>query len=275
MIPAAFDFHRADTADAALALLAEHGDEAKLLAGGHSLLPMMKLRLATPAVLIGVGRIEELSYIRADDEHIAVGALTRHQDLVTSALLREQVPLLAHVAGLVGDLQVRHRGTLGGSLVHGDPAADLPAAVLALDATLVIRGPAGTRAVPADEFFTGFLETVVGPEEMLIEVRIPSMPGAGWAYEKFTRRANDWAIVAVAAAGGRLALANMAGTPVRATETEQALAAGGSIDEAAHLADRGLAGEPPEDMHGDRAYRRHLARVLTGRALRTAQERVG
>ncbi len=179
MIPAAFEFHRADTANAALALLAEHGEDAKLLAGGHSLLPMMKLRLATPAVLIGVGRIEELSYIRVEGEQVAVGALTRHQDLVTSPLLREQVPLLAHVAGLVGDLQVRHRGTLGGSLVHADPAADLPAAVLALDATLVIQGPAGTRQVPAGEFFTGFLETVLGPDEMLLEVRLPSLPGVG------------------------------------------------------------------------------------------------
>jgi len=270
VIPAAFEFHRADTADAALALLAEHGEDAKLLAGGHSLLPMMKLRLATPAVLIGVGRIEELSYIRVEGEQVAVGALTRHQDLVTSPLLREQVPLLAHVAGLVGDLQVRHRGTLGGSLVHADPAADLPAAVLALDATLVIQGPAGTRQVPAGEFFTGFLETVLGPDEMLLEVRLPSLPGVGWAYEKFTRRANDWAIVAVAAVAGRLALANMASTPVRATATERALSAGNTIDEAAGMADQDRASEPPEDMHGDRAYRRHLARVLTGRALRTA-----
>lgn len=271
MIPAAFEFHRADTADAALALLAEHGEGAKLLAGGHSLLPMMKLRLLTPTVLVGLGRIRELSYIRLEGEHLAVGALTRHQDLVTSSLVREQVPLLAHVAGLVGDLQVRHRGTIGGSLVHADPAADLPAAVLALDATLVIRGAPGSREVPATEFFTGFLQSVVGPEEMLIEVRVPRLPGVGWAYEKFTRRANDWAIVAVATVSGRVALANMAATPIRASAAEQALSAGSSTDDAALIADQDS--EPTEDMHADPAYRRHLARVLTGRALSTARER--
>ncbi len=271
MIPAAFEFHRADTADAALALLAEHGEGAKLLAGGHSLLPMMKLRLLTPTVLVGLGRIRELSYIRLEGEHLAVGALTRHQDLVTSSLVREQVPLLAHVAGLVGDLQVRHRGTIGGSLVHADPAADLPAAVLALDATLVIRGARGSREVPATEFFTGFLQSVVGPEEMLIEVRVPRLPGVGWAYEKFTRRANDWAIVAVATVSGRVALANMAATPIRASAAEQALSAGSSTDDAALIADQDS--EPTEDMHADPAYRRHLARVLTGRALSTARER--
>lgn len=271
MIPAAFEFHRADTADAALALLAEHGEGAKLLAGGHSLLPMMKLRLLTPTVLVGLGRIRELSYIRLEGEHLAVGALTRHQDLVTSSLVREQVPLLAHVAGLVGDLQVRHRGTIGGSLVHADPAADLPAAVLALDATLVIRGARGSREVPATEFFTGFLQSVVGPEEMLIEVRVPRLPGVGWAYEKFTRRANDWAIVAVATVSGRVALANMAATPIRASAVEQALSAGSSTDDAALIADQDS--EPTEDMHADPAYRRHLARVLTGRALSTARER--
>jgi len=271
VIPAAFEFHRADTADAALALLAEHGEGAKLLAGGHSLLPMMKLRLLTPTVLVGLGRIRELSYIRLEGEHLAVGALTRHQDLVTSSLVREQVPLLAHVAGLVGDLQVRHRGTIGGSLVHADPAADLPAAVLALDATLVIRGARGSREVPATEFFTGFLQSVVGPEEMLIEVRVPRLPGVGWAYEKFTRRANDWAIVAVATVSGRVALANMAATPIRASAAEQALSAGSSTDDAALIADQDS--QPTEDMHADPAYRRHLARVLTGRALSTARER--
>jgi len=271
VIPAAFEFHRADTADAALALLAEHGEGAKLLAGGHSLLPMMKLRLLTPTVLVGLGRIRELSYIRLEGEHLAVGALTRHQDLVTSSLVREQVPLLAHVAGLVGDLQVRHRGTIGGSLVHADPAADLPAAVLALDATLVIRGARGSREVPATEFFTGFLQSVVGPEEMLIEVRVPRLPGVGWAYEKFTRRANDWAIVAVATVSGRVALANMAATPIRASAAEQALSAGSSTDDAALIADQDS--EPTEDMHADPAYRRHLARVLTSRALSTARER--
>ncbi|MGH9074373.1 MAG: FAD binding domain-containing protein, partial [Acidimicrobiales bacterium] len=159
MIPAAFDYKRAGSAEEAVALLAEHGDDAKLLAGGHSLLPLMKLRLATPAVLVDVGRLADLRYVGDAGDHVAIGALTRHRDLEVSELLRSQVPIVAHVAGQVGDPQVRHRGTIGGSLAHGDPASDLPAVVLALGGTLVARGPEGERQVPATEFFKGFLET--------------------------------------------------------------------------------------------------------------------
>ena len=193
MIPAAFDYVRADSADAAVAALVEHGDEAKLLAGGHSLLPLMKLRLAAPSVLIDIGRLQDLSYIRDAGDHIAIGGLTRHRDLEVSDLLGTEVPLLAHAAGQVGDPQVRHRGTIGGSIAHGDPASDLPAVLLALRATLVARGPDGERTIPVDDFFTGFLETALSPDRaahgdpgaegrgrgLVVPEAQPSCPGLG------------------------------------------------------------------------------------------------
>ena len=268
MIPASFDYQRADSVDAALSLLAEHGDEAKLLAGGHSLLPLMKLRLATPAVLIDVGRLQELSYVRDAGDHVAVGALTRHHDIEHSELLRGEVPLLAHTAGEVGDPQVRHRGTIGGSLAHGDPASDLPAAVLALDATLVARSRDGEREIPAASFFSGFLETALGPEEVLTEIRVPKTAGAGWSFQKFNRRAQDWAIVGVATVAGRVALVNMGSTPLRATAVEQAVASGASAADAAAVAAEGL--DPPDDLNASPEYRRHLAQVLVRRALEEA-----
>ncbi|HEX2851556.1 MAG TPA: FAD binding domain-containing protein, partial [Acidimicrobiales bacterium] len=199
MIPAKFDYARAGSADEAVSLLAEHGDDAKLLAGGHSLLPLMKLRLATPAMLIDVGRLSDLSYIRDAGDHVAIGALTRHRDLETSDVLASSVPILAYAAHLVGDPQVRHRGTIGGSISHGDPASDLPAVVLALGGTIVAKGPDGEREIPATEFFQGFLETALRPDELLTEIRVPKTTG-GWSYQKFNRRAQDWAIVGVAAA---------------------------------------------------------------------------
>jgi aerobic carbon-monoxide dehydrogenase medium subunit len=268
MIPAPFRYLRAESAAHAVSLLVEHGDDAKLLAGGQSLLPILKLRLAQPEALIDISRIAELSYIRVDDEEVAIGAGTRHRDLVESADLRREVPLLPYVARHVGDRQVRHRGTLGGSLVHADPAADLPCAVLALGATFVVQGPAGQRRIDAKEFFQGYFQTAVGEDEMLVEVRVPRTGGAGWGYEKFVRRSNDWAIVAVATVAGRVALANMGETPLRATDVEQALASGASPAEAAASAAEGTS--PIEDMHADRDYRRHLARVLAERALTTA-----
>lgn len=268
MIPAPFDYCRVASVDEALALLTEHGEEAKLLAGGHSLLPMMKLRLAHPELLVDVGELRELSYIRLDGDALAIGALTRHAEVAGSELVQEQAPLLAHSASMVGDPQVRHRGTIGGSLAHADPAADLPMAMLALDATLVLTGPSGSRWVSADDFFTGFFATALELDEMVTEVRVPGRPGAGWGYEKFVRRANDWAIVGVAAIGGRVALANMGSRPMHATATEQALASGASSDDAAELAAEGM--EPTGDLHADPEYRRHLARVLTARALRSA-----
>jgi aerobic carbon-monoxide dehydrogenase medium subunit len=270
MIPASFEYRRAASVEEALGWLAEDPDSTKLLAGGHSLLPLMKLRLATPGVLVDVGRVPGLSYVRDDGDHVAIGALTRHRDLETSEVARAQVPLLAHVAGQVGDPQVRHRGTIGGSLAHGDPASDLPAAVLALDGTMVVRGPGGTREVAAADFFRGFLETALGPDEMLTEIRVRKAPG-GWAFQKFNRRAQDWAIVGVAAVldgDARVALVNMGATTVRARGTEEALAAGAPIAEAAARAAEGL--EPPSDLHGSAEYRRHLATVLVRRALEGA-----
>ena len=268
MIPAPFDYVAASSADEAVALLVEHGEDAKLLAGGHSLLPMMKLRLAQPAVLIDIGGVRELSYIRTENDYLAIGAMTRHCDLAASAAVRTDAPLLAHSAGLVGDPQIRHRGTIGGSLSHADPAADLPMAVSALDATLVLRGPDGQREVGVDDFFVGFFDTALREDELLAEIRVPRRPGVGWGYEKFTRRANDWAIVGVATVAGRVSLANMGSSPVRARATEQALADGAAIADAAALADQEAT--PADDMHADVDYRRHLARVLTRRALVTA-----
>jgi len=280
VIPAAFDYVRAASADEAVSLLREHGDEAKLLAGGHSLLPLMKLRLATPAVLVDVGRLRELSYIRDDGDTIAIGALTRHRDLETGEALQKELPLLARAASEVGDPQVRHRGTIGGSLAHGDPASDLPAVVLALGGTLVTQGPKGQREIAAESFFQGFLETALAPDELLTEIRLPKAGGAGWSFQKFNRRAQDWAIVGVAAvrrngagagnaaAGAGVALVNMGSVPVRATAVEDALAGGASAaDAAAHAAD-GL--DPPSDLNATPDYRRHLARVLVRRALEEA-----
>jgi carbon-monoxide dehydrogenase medium subunit len=269
MIPAAFDYVRAGSAEEAVALLGQYGEDAKLLAGGHSLLPLMKLRLASPSVLIDVGRVRDLSYVRDGGDHVAVGALTRHCDVESSELLRAEVPRIPHVAGNVGDPQVRHRGTIGGSIAHGDPASDLPAAALALDATFVVQGPAGTRTIAASEFFRGFLETALEPDEVLTEIRLPKMGGAGWSFQKFNRRAQDWAIVGVAAvgaqAGGGIALVNMASTPVRAAATERAVASGASPTDAAAVASEGLS--PPSDLNASPEFRRHLATVLTRRAL--------
>ena len=271
MIPAAFEFLRADDADAALSALAEHGDEAKLLAGGQSLLPLMKLRLATPAVVVDVSRARDLAYVRRDGDSVAIGALTRYCDVVRDDTVQNDLPMLAHVASLVGDPQVRHRGTIGGSVAHADPSADVPAALLALGASYVVRGPRGERVVAADDFATGFLESVLEPDEMLTEVRIP-VGVSGWGYEKFTRRAIDWATVAVAVVRRdsqvSVTLANMGATVLRASAVEAALAAGAGAVEAAQRADEGA--EPGSDVTASADYRRHLSRVLTGRALAAA-----
>ncbi len=269
MIPVAFDYERADSLDHALALLAEHGDEAKLLAGGHSLLPLMKYRLAAPSMVIDIGRLSDLSYVRQDGDHIAIGALTRHRDVEVSDLVTAEAGLLAAATAKVGDPQVRHRGTLGGSLAHGDPASDLPATVVALRGSLVVSGPDGSREVQADDFFTGFLETDLADDEMLTEVRIPRRPDATWSFQKFNRRAQDWAIVgaAVVVDGGTcgVGLVNMDSRPVRAAGVEAAVASGASAEDAASLAADGL--EPTADLNASVDYRCHLARVLTRRGL--------
>jgi len=265
VIPAPFTYQRAGSADEALSLAAAAGEDAKFLAGGHSLLPLMKLRFAVPEVLIDIGRLRELSYIRDEGDHIAVGALTRHHDLEHSGLLTRELPLLALAAGRVGDPQVRHRGTIGGSLAHGDPASDFSAVALALDATLVARGPSGSRQIPAGEFFLGLFETALEPGELLTEIRIPKPPVPGWSFQKFTKRAIDWAIVGVAVQGQRVALVNMASAPMRAAAVEEALAGGAGPEEAAAHAAEGT--NPVSDINAGAAYREHLARVLVARAL--------
>jgi carbon-monoxide dehydrogenase medium subunit len=270
VIPASFDYEVAESVGHALALLSEHGDDAKLLAGGHSLLPMMKVRLAQPAVLIDIARVTELSGIAIDGDEIVIGATTRHADLVASPVLRAEAPLLAYAAEQVGDPQIRHRGTIGGSVAHADPSADLPMTLLALGATIELSGPAGSasagsRSVSIDDFFVGPFESVIGPDEILTAVRVPRGPDVTWGYQKFVRRANDWAIVGVAAYDGRVALASMGGIPLRAHATEDALRSGASIAQAAQLAAVGTS--PGTDFHADADYREHLARVLTRRAL--------
>jgi carbon-monoxide dehydrogenase medium subunit len=268
VIPAPFEYQRADSPDAAIAALVEHGDEAKLLAGGHSLLPLMKLRLASPAVLVDIGRLRDLSYVRDAGDHVAIGGLTRHRDLETSDLLGAEAPLLQHAASQVGDPQVRHRGTIGGSIAHGDPASDLPAVLLAMRATIVVRGPDGERTIPIDELFTGFLETALAPTELLTEIRVPKAAGAGWSFQKLNRRAQDWAIVGVAALQDGetgIGLVNMGATPVRAAAAEAAAASGASPADAAAVADEGT--EPSADLNASEEFRRHLARVLVRRAL--------
>ena len=269
MIPAAFDYVRAGSAEEAISLVGQYGDDAKLLAGGHSLLPLMKLRLAQPSVLIDIGRITDLSYIRDAGDHIAIGALTRHMDVEKSAVLAEHVPLLAAAAGHVGDNQVRHRGTIGGSIAHADPASDLPATTLALGATYIAQGPGGTREIPANTFYKGFLESDLAADEILTEIRVPKLGNAGWNFQKFNRRAQDWAIVGVAAwrngTQAGIGLVNMGSTPILATQVATAIANGASIDDAAQLA--AADAEPQADLNASIEYRTHLAQTLVRRAL--------
>ena len=278
MIPAVFDYEVAGSVEEAVALLGSR-ENAKLLAGGHSLLPLMKTRLARPGTLIDIGRVAGLSGIADDGDHLVVGALTRHHDIATSALARDACPILAGAASQVADPQVRHMGTIGGSVAHGDPASDLSTVLLALDATLVAQGPGGERTIPVGEFFKGFLETALAPNEILTRIRVPKTNGAGWAYLKFTTRAIDWATVGVAAVvtkngGGvgsaRIGLTSMGRTPLRATATEAALAgaSGNGIAAAAEMAAEGT--DPPSDTFASADFRRHLARVLTRRAVEEA-----
>ena len=269
MIPAAFEYVRASTAEEAISLIGQHSEDAKFLAGGHSLLPLMKLRLAQPTVLVDIGRVQDLSYIRDAGDHIAIGALTRHMDVEKSTVLAEHVPLLAHAAGHVGDPQVRHRGTIGGSIAHSDAASDLPATTLALGATYVAQGPNGTREIAAADFFKGFLETALQPDELLTEIRVPKMNGAGWSFQKFNRRAQDWAIVGVAAwrgnGGSGIGLVNMGSTPILAASVSAALASGASVADAAQSA--AAESDPQSDLNASPEYRVHLAKVLVRRAL--------
>jgi aerobic carbon-monoxide dehydrogenase medium subunit len=277
VIPAAFDYEVAESVDHALALLADDGD-AKLLAGGHSLIPAMKLRISRPTKLVDVGRLADLAYVRDGGAHVAIGALTTHAAVAGDSLLQEHCPIVRYAAGQIGDPQVRHRGTIGGTIAHGDPASDMPAVVLALGAEIVVRGKGGERVIAATEFFTGVFTTALAADEMLVEVRVPKLgESTGWAYIKANRRAQDWATVGVAAlvhrdngaiAGASIGLVNMGGTPLRATAAEDALASGASISDAAALVTDGT--EPPSDHAGSSEYRAHLARVIGRRALEDA-----
>jgi aerobic carbon-monoxide dehydrogenase medium subunit len=281
VIPSAFDYVAPTTVDEAIQALSQAGEDAKVLAGGQSLVPVLRLRLAAPTVLVDLNKINELRGVRDDGDAIVVGAMTTHHDVINDPLVREHAALLALATQTVGDPQIRHRGTLGGALVHADPAGDLMAPVVALDAEMVIVGPGGRRTVPASEFFVDLFTTAVQPDEVLIEIRIPKKTGWGAHYEKFQRVAQAWSIVAVAAAvrteGGsiaeaRVALTNMAATPVRATGVEQALvgqpANVETIRAAAEHAAEGTS--PMSDGNADADYREHLARVLTGRAVAAA-----
>jgi len=271
VIPSAFTYKRAGSAEEAVDLATEYGEEAKYLAGGHSLLPLMKLRLAAPEVIIDLSGLRELSYITDQGSYVAIGGLTRHHDVQHSDLLGRDLPLLAHAAGQVGDPQIRHRGTIGGSVAHADPASDLPAVLLALDATLVARGADGSREIPIGEFFQGLFETTLEPGELLTEIRVPKPTARGWSFQKFTQRAIDWAIVGVAVQGGKVSLVNMGGTPLRAAAVEAALTEGAPpADAAAHAAEGTNAAS---DIRASREYREHLARVLTTRALTEAAAR--
>lgn len=286
MIPAAFEYHRPSSVDEALRLLQRLPD-AKLLAGGHSLLPMMKLRVVSPPHVIDLGRLRELRGIREESGRIVIGALTTHWQIVSSDLIRDALPLLAETAACIGDIQVRNAGTVGGSLVHADPAADYPAPVLALEAEMAVRGPKGVRLIPAREFFTGVLRSAVAPDEILTEMRVPiPREGTGTAYLKFAHPASGFAVVGVAAwvrrRGGRfdevrVSLTGVGPTAYRAHAVEQALA-GKAADEAtiADASGRAVDGvEANDDVFATAAYRSHLARVFTKRALGTALERTG
>jgi aerobic carbon-monoxide dehydrogenase medium subunit len=276
VIPAAFDYERADSVEHAVELLGSH-EEAKLLAGGHSLLPLMRLRLARPALIVDIDRLSDLDYVHETSDGVEIGALSRMAALAGDPTLRRRCPLLAHVCGVVGDPQVRHRATLGGAVAHGDPASDPPAALLALDAEFVVRGPSGERVVPSAEFFTSVFETNLRPQEVLTAIRVPALPaGTGWNYQKFHRRAIDWAIVGVAAlveredgtiTRARVGLANMGSTPLRASAVERA-AAGADAGRLATAAEHAAEGTSPvSDTNASAEYRIELSRVLVRRAL--------
>ena len=277
MIPASFDYEVAESVEHAVSLLGERED-AKLIAGGHSLLPAMKLRISRPSLLIDIAGLAELDYVREDGDWIAIGAVTRHKDVRDAALLQEHCPIVSFTAGQVGDPQVRHRGTIGGSVSHSDPASDLPVVLFAVDAEMVVRGPGGERTIPALDFCTGVFQTALQEGELLVEIRVPKLPAStGWSYVKMSRRAQDWATVGAAAvversnggiASAAVALTNMGATPVRARHVEKAIADGAPIEEAAGLAGEGR--NPPSDHSASADFRLHLAGVLTRRALEQA-----
>jgi aerobic carbon-monoxide dehydrogenase medium subunit len=282
MIPVKFDYVRPSSVDDAVRALAEGGEDAKVIAGGQSLLPLLRLRLAYPELLVDVGGLDDLRGVWDEGDSLLIGALTTHDDVMRDPLVAAHCGLVAQAAGMVADPAVRHRATICGALAHADPAADMPAVMLALGATIIARGPGGDRTIGADEFFDDYLTTTLADDEILTGVRVPKLgPGWGYRYEKFHRTAQAWAIVGVAAlarrsngqvAEARIGMANMGSTPLRA-QVAEAAAAGvdasrDALRSAAQRADEGT--NPPADLHGAADYRRHLARVLTARALAVA-----
>src|SRR5919199_693056 len=283
MIPMSFDYEVAESVDHAIELLGQHGDESKIIAGGHSLIPLMRLRLAAPTVLIDVGRLDDLSYVRDDGDHLAIGALTRHREVHFNDLVNEHCGILGYTAGLLGDPSVQHRGTIGGALAHGDPAGDMPSVISVLEGEIVVKGPEGERTIAALDFFQDYLMTALEDQEVVTEVRVPKLgPNTGWAYKKFSRRSQDWAIVGVAAVvdksngsinSARIGLTSMGSTPIRARAVEEALS-GASPDDVARAADAADEGtEPGSDDAASAEFRRHLARVWTRRAVEEALSR--
>ncbi|MGW1677615.1 FAD binding domain-containing protein [Saccharopolyspora sp. NPDC002376] len=281
MIPAQFEYLAPSTVEEAVTALAELGDDAKVLAGGQSLLPVLRMRLADPQLLVDLNRIEELRGVREDGDSLVIGAMTTHHDVLRDPLVQQHAELIALATRTVADPQVRHRGTFGGSLAHADPAGDLPAPALALDASMVLVGPSGRRTVPAAEFFVDYFTTALEPGELLVEVRMPKWTGWRAHYEKFNRVAQAWSIVGVAAAvrvvdgrisEARIGLTNMGPTPIRATGVEQALVGQPATPEAIREAARHAAegASPMADASADVDYREHLAEVLTGRAVLAA-----
>jgi carbon-monoxide dehydrogenase medium subunit len=281
VIPAQFDYLAPASVEEALAALAEHGDEAKVIAGGQSLLPVLRMRLNAPEVVIDLGGIAALRGVREDGDALVIGAMTTHHAVLHDALVGEHAALLVKAEHQLADAQIRHRGTFGGALAHADPAGDLGAPALALGAEFVIAGSGGSRTVAADDFFVDLFETAIGEDEILTEVRIPKHTGWGAHYEKFVRVAHQWPIVAVAAtvkadggtiAEARIGLTNMGSTPLRARSVEEALAGVAATEDgvrdAAAKATDGT--NPPSDLNGDADYRRHLAQVLTRRAVLAA-----
>ncbi|WP_076260100.1 FAD binding domain-containing protein [Intrasporangium flavum] len=282
MIPAEFDYVAPESVADAVAALAEHGDEAKVLAGGQSLLPILRMRLNAPGVIVDLGRIAELRGVSEDGDHVVIGAMTPYSEVLASELVSTHAALLSKAIATVADPQIRHRGTVGGALVHADPAGDVGAPALALGAQLVVAGAGGTtRTVAADDFFEDLFTTAVGDGELLTQIRIPKHTGWGAHYEKFVRVSHQWSIVGVAAAvrtdGGsiaeaRVGLTNMGSTPLRAKAVEEALVGRQATDEAVRAAVASVAEgtNPPSDLNGDADYRRHLATVLTRRAVLAA-----
>ena len=281
MIPAPFDYLAPTSVEDALAALAEHGDDAKLIAGGQSLLPVLRMRLNAPEMIIDLGRIDSLRGVREDGDAIVIGAMTPHSVVGSDPLVAQHAALISKAVEHLADAQVRHRGTFGGALAHADPAGDLGAPVTALGGQFVIQGPGGTRTVEADDFFVDLFETAIGDDEILTQVRIPKHTGWGAHYEKFVRVAHQWPIVAVAAAvrvdGGtvaeaRVGLTNMGSTPIRARGVEEALVGAQATEDGVRAAaERAIEGtNPHSDLNGDADYRRHLATVLTRRAVLAA-----